>query len=121
MWLGSGEQPSHDDVERAVRVLSAVPLAAAAGWSVRGHPWTCHPRRLSTAVIRPDGDWEISIMRGVREVDCLSGAIIVRRRHIDSIELGRFGPGHSGPGDPVQVASRAMRNAGFRLLLLNAT
>lgn len=121
VWVGRGTKPSSDEIERAVQVLAAVPLAAAAGWSVNGHPWSCHPRRLRTAVVRPSGAWSIEVMRGVREVDCLAGPMIVRRSHLDRLEpapaVPRWRVGERRD-DPVRALSRALRGAGFRLLLL---
>lgn len=112
-WMGAGLLPSDDEIRRATEVLCAVPLAAAAGWSVRGNPWSCHPRRLRTAVIPPRADWDITCMRGVREVDSLSGRMIVRRRHLRRVSSD--GPVvEEGPNPLV----RAMRADGFRLLLL---
>lgn len=119
IWYGVGELPDSQDARRACEVMAAVPLAGAAGWSVRGHPWSSHPRRLRTAVVRPSGSWSITQMRGVREVDCLSGPILVRARHIERIDLEPQGADWTEPAEPdVTAISRAMRRAGFRLLLL---
>jgi hypothetical protein len=121
VWVGRGTKPDAVEIERAVQVLAAVPLAAAAGWSVSGHPWSCHPRRLRTAVVRPSGAWGIEVMRGVREVDCLAGPMIVRRSHLDQLEpappVPRWRVGERRD-DPVRALSRALRGSGFRLLLL---
>ncbi len=93
-WMGTGVLPNAQDTERAIEVISAVPLAAAVGWSVRGHQWTTHPRRLRTAVVSPSKTWDIEVMRGVREVDGLSGRILVRMR---AYAAGRT-PGLKTPG-----------------------
>ncbi|MCP4434333.1 MAG: hypothetical protein GY812_02395 [Actinomycetia bacterium] len=114
VWMGRGVAPNEEEIERAIAVLSAVPLAGAAGWSVKGHPWSSHARRLRTAIVRPSGEWKVSVMRGVREVDGLHGPVLVRRRHLERIEVD---PGFSG--DPVAVMAHAMRSAGFRLLLMD--
>ena len=120
VWVGQGARPSAEAVERAVDVLAAVPLAGAAGWSVNGHPWTCHPRRLRTAIVRPSGDWSVEVLRGVREVDCLTGPMIVRRSHLDRLDPDASASRRIGDrrNDPVRVLSRIMRASGFRLLLL---
>jgi hypothetical protein len=121
VWVGRETKPDADEIERAVQVLAAVPLAAAAGWSVNGHPWSCHPRRLRTAVVRPSGAWGIELMRGVREVDCLAGPMIVRRSHLDRLDTATAAPRWrvgERRDDPVRALSRALRGAGFRLLLL---
>lgn len=116
LWVGTGVAPGHGEFERAVGVLSAVPLAGAAGWSVEGHKWSSHPRRLRTAVVRPGGQWEISSLRGVREVDQLSGVVLVRRAHLERIDVSIDDVMDSPDG--VAIVSRAMRGAGFRLLYL---
>lgn len=119
--VGGGARPSEEQIERALHVMAAVPLAAAAGWSVNGHPWTCHPRRLRTAIVRPSGEWDIAVMRGVREVDCLAGPMILRQAHLDRLEtqpeVHRFRVGRRDD-DQVRSLSRAFRGSGFRLLLL---
>jgi hypothetical protein len=121
VWVGRGTKPSTEEIDRALQVLEAVPLAAAAGWSVNGHPWSCHPRRLRTAVVRPSGAWSIEVMRGVREVDCLVGPMIVRRSHLERLVPAparlRWKVGERRD-DPVRALSRALRASGFRLLLL---
>ncbi|MEZ5268779.1 MAG: hypothetical protein R2789_09580 [Microthrixaceae bacterium] len=86
-----GYSTSAQDTERAIEVISAVPLAAAVGWSVRGHQWTTHPRRLRTAVVSPSKTWDIEVMRSVREVDGLSGRILVRMRHIRRLDVDLLG------------------------------
>lgn len=119
--VGSATLPSQDAIERAVHVMAAVPLAGAAGWSVNGHPWTCHSRRLRTAIVRPSGEWNIAVMRGVREVDCLAGPIIVRQSHLERLDpppnAARWRVGQRRD-DAVRALSRALRGSGFRLLLL---
>ncbi|MGI9577987.1 MAG: hypothetical protein ACR2OH_07300 [Microthrixaceae bacterium] len=127
VWVGRGAKPNASEINRAVAVMAAVPLAGAAGWSVNGHPWSCHPRRLRTAIVRPTGEWNIKVMRAVREVDCLAGPMVVRVSHLDRLEPSRP-PEHGVPGtrwrsgkrsdDSVRALSRALRGSGFRLLLL---
>lgn len=113
VWMGDGLLPNEGEIGRALDVLAAVPLAGAVGWSVRGNPWSCHPRRLRTAVVPPSEDWDITIMRGVREVDSLSGRILVRCSHLTSLPADD----RLATGSPAPVA-RALRSAGFRLLFL---
>jgi hypothetical protein len=117
LWIGTGTAPGDVELERAVQVLSAVPLAGAAGWSVHGHPWSTHPRRLRTAVVRPTGEWSMASLRGVREVDLLSGIVLARRCHLERLDVSIEHIADSPEG--VTRLSHAMRRAGFRLLYMN--
>ena len=122
-WMGTGVLPNAQETERAIEVISAVPLAAAVGWSVRGHQWTTHPRRLRTAVVSPSKTWDIEVMRGVREVDGLSGRILVRMRHIRRLDvdlLGELNDSEPASEETTIRVTRAMRESGFRLLYLGA-
>jgi hypothetical protein len=116
VWVGTGIAPGRDAYEHAVQVLSAVPLAGAVGWSVHGHPWSCHPRPLRTAVVQPSGEWSMAALRGVREVDLLSGVALVRRSHLERLDVSLDAVMDSPEG--TTRMSRAMRRHGFRLLYL---
>lgn len=120
VWMGEGILPNEQQVAHAYEVLAAVPMAGAVGWSVRGNPWSSHAGRIRTAIVAPRDDWDVTVMRGVREVDSLSGRILVRRTHLERLDL---------PGDGEQFAvaefespnplCKPMRGAGFRLLLIS--
>ncbi|MFV0318439.1 MAG: hypothetical protein ACK5O2_15945 [Microthrixaceae bacterium] len=120
--LGDGVIPNDSEIRRATEVLSAVPRAAAVGWSVRGHQWSTHPRRLRTAIVSPSDEWDITVMRGVREVDCLSGMVLVRRRHLEDLGVAPGGHGAPAPrGDEAtRDLTRSMRAAGHQLLYLGS-
>ncbi len=133
-WIHAGVLPNEAEAHHALEVISAVPMAAAIGWSVRGHQWTTHPRRLRTAVVSPSKTWDIEVMRGVREVDCLAGTVLVRRRHVERLDqsvladLLALGSRQDDPqstteadDERVRRITRAMRDAGFRLLYLGGS
>ena len=115
VWVGDGVRPNATEVERALDVLAAVPRAGAVGWSVRGQPWCTHPRRLRTAVVPPGEDWDIRCMRGVREVDSLSGVVLARRSMLGAVKA----PPNVVGSAPNSVAA-SLRSAGFQLLLMGA-
>lgn len=120
-WMHGDVRPNEQEIHRALDVISAVPLAAAVGWSVRGNQWTTHPRRVRTAIVSPSEDWDIEVMRGVREVDCLSGTILVRMsavRRVDRDLLASMEERREADGGATMRLTRAMRSAGFRLLYL---
>ncbi len=108
IWFGDGVLPNESDIAQAIEVMAAVPLAGAIGWSVRGNPWSRHPGRLRTAVVPPRPNWDVTALRGVREVDSLSGRMLVRRVHLDALS----------DEDGSMPLSWRIRRAGFRLLLM---
>lgn len=128
VWLGDGVLPNDGEIARAIEVMSTVPLAGALGWSVRGNPWSRHPQRLRPAVIAPGPDWDITVLRGVREVDSLSGRLLVRRPHLERSH-GEWrsetdgAVAHQGADSRVDATavSRLLRGSGFRLLLMSDT
>lgn len=123
-WMCGDIRPNEQETLHAIEVISAVPLAAAVGWSVRGNQWTTHPRRLRTAVVSPSDTWDIEVMRGVREVDCLSGTILVRVSSLEQVDGEAFallGEDRVLDEDTTRSVTRAMRSAGFRLLYLGVS
>lgn len=117
-------RPNEQEIQRALEVISAVPLAAAVGWSVRGNQWTTHSRRVRTAIVSPSEHWDIEVMRGVREVDCLSGTILVRLTSLERVDREVFASlaGRSGlDAGTTRRVTKAMRTAGFRLLYLGSS
>lgn len=123
-WIRGDIRPNEQETVRAIEVISAVPLASAVGWSVRGNQWTTHPRRLRTAVVSPSATWNIEVMRGVREVDCLSGTVLVRMSSLERVDgevLTLLEEERGTDSDTTRSVTRAMRSAGFRLLYLGAS
>jgi hypothetical protein len=116
--MGEGILPNEQQVAHACEVLAAVPMAGATGWSVRGNPWSSHAGRLRTAIVAPRDDWDVTVMRGVREVDSLSGRILVRRTHLERLDLPSDESAVAEFGSPNPI-SKPMRAAGFRLLLIS--
>lgn len=119
VWMGEGTLPNEQQVAHACEVLAAVPMAGVVGWSVRGNPWSSHARQIRTAIVPPREDWDVTVMRGVREVDSLSGRILVRRTHLDRLDLPGDGE-HLAPAEfeSPNLVCKPMRAAGFRLLLV---
>ncbi len=119
VWMGEGILPNGQQVAQASDVLAAIPMAGAVGWSVRGNPWSLHARRIRTAIVPPRDDWDVRVMRGVREVDSLSGRILVRRAHLEDLappdDGDRFADAEFDSPNPI---CKAMRAAGFGLLLV---
>lgn len=123
-WMYGHIRPNDQEALRAMEVISAVPLAAAVGWSVRGNQWTTHPRRVRTAIVSPSEHWDIEVMRGVREVDCLAGTILVRLTSLERVDaevLASLDGRRCFDGDTTRRVTRAMRTAGFRLLYLGTS